>query len=186
MASTSDFRTGMILIIEDELFGISEFQHVKMGRGGAFVRTKLKNIKTGKVIERTFRAGEKVAEARVERRRMQYLYREGEQLVFMDNETYEQLSIEVNILASGVEFLKEGENVDILMHNDQPVSAEIPIFVNLIVASTEPGIKGDTVSGASKKAVLETGGVIQVPLFIEVGDRLKVDTRTGEYIERVK
>ncbi|MBN1998792.1 elongation factor P [candidate division KSB1 bacterium] len=186
MASTSDFRTGLVLILDGELFAIAEFQHVKMARGGAFVRTKLKNFKTGRVIERTFRSGEKVDEARIVRRRMQFLYREGEQLVVMDNETYDQVHIAADMLGTGIDFLKESENIDVLTHNDNPVGAEMPTFVVLTVASTAPGLRGDTVSGATKKAKLETGGSINVPLFVEEGDRLKVDTRTGEYIERVK
>ncbi len=186
MASTSDFRTGLVLILDGELFAISDFQHVKMARGGAFVRTKLKNFKTGRVMEKTFRSGEKVDEARIIRRQMQYLYREGEHLVVMDNETYEQVHIQAEMLGSGIDFLKEGDHIDVLTHNDNPVGAEMPTFVILTVATTEPGIKGDTVSGATKKAELETGGSINVPLFIEEGDKLKIDTRTGEYIERVK
>lgn len=186
MPSTSDFRTGLILILEGDLFSIVEFQHVKMGRGGAFVRTKLKNLQTGRVIEKTFRGGEKVDVARVERRTMQYLYREGDNLVLMDNETYEQISVPADMLQSGLDFLKEGETISVLMHGYTPVGIEMPTFVNLQIASTEPGVKGDTVSGATKKAVLETGGTVQVPLFLEEGDVVKVDTRTGEYIERVK
>jgi len=186
MASTSDFRTGLILIIDGNLFSITEFQHVKMGRGSAFVRTKLKNLKTGRVVEKTFRAGEKVDAARVERRKMQYLYREGDALVLMDNESYDQLSVETELLQSGLDFLKEGDTVDVLMHGDTPIGLEMPNFVVLEITSTEPGVKGDTVSGATKKAVLETGGSVQVPLFLEEGEKIKVDTRTGEYIERVK
>ncbi|NIA28619.1 MAG: elongation factor P [Calditrichaeota bacterium] len=186
MASTSDFRTGLILVIDGNLFSITEFQHVKMGRGSAFVRTKLKNYKTGRVVEKTFRAGEKVNAARVERRKMQYLYREGDALVLMDNESYDQLSVETELLQSGLDLLKEGDTVDVLMHGDTPIGLEMPNFVVLEITSTEPGVKGDTVSGATKKAVLETGGSVQVPLFLEEGEKIKVDTRTGEYIERVK
>jgi elongation factor P len=186
MVTTSDFRTGLILIIEKELYAITDFQHVKMARGGAFVRTKLKNVRSGRVIEKTFRSGEKVEDARVERRPMQYLYREGDQLVFMETESYEQVTIGIEFVGIAIDFLREGETLDVLVHNDTPISVELPIFVNLAVVSTEPGIKGDTVSGGSKKALLETGGSIQVPLFIEEGNVLKVDTRTGEYIERVK
>lgn len=186
MATTSDFRTGLIITFDDELYQIVDFQHVKMGRGGAFTRTKLKNFKTGRVAEKTFRSGEKVNEVRVDRRRMQYLYREGDHLVVMDNETFDQLSIHVDLVGNGLLYLREGETVDLLMHNDTPITAELPTFVNLKVTTTEPGIKGDTVSGATKRAVLESGGAILVPLFIEEGDVLRVDTRTGEYIERVK
>jgi elongation factor P len=186
MASTSDFRSSMILEIEGELWSIVDFQHVKIGRGGAFVRTKLKNIQSGRVLEKTFRSGEKVDEARVERRSMQYLYSEGEQLVVMDNETFEQLHVEAEMLGEGIKFLKEGEHISLLMYNDSPVGAEIPFFVELKVASTAPGFKGDTVSGTTKPAVLETGGKVQVPLFIEEGEIIKIDTRTGTYIERVR
>ncbi len=186
MASTSDFRTGLIIKIDGDLFTITEFQHVKMGRGSAFIRTKIKNLKTGKVLEKTFRSGEKVEDVRVERRMMQFLYREGEQLICMDNETYEQLGLEVHMLQPGSDFLKEGETISILMDGDTPIGAEMPNFVELKVAETEPGMKGDTVSGATKKAVMETGGSVQVPLFIEEGEMLKIDTRTGQYMERVK
>jgi len=186
MASTSDFRSGLIIKLDGELFTITEFQHVKMGRGGAFVRTKIKNLQTGKVLEKTFRSGEKVEDVRVERRQMQYLYREGDYLVCMDNSTYDQLNVNENLLQNGSEFLKEGDTVSILMDGDTPIGAEMPTFVVLKVVETDPGLKGDTVSGATKRAGLETGGNVQVPLFIEEGDLLKIDTRTGEYIERVK
>ncbi len=186
MASTSDFRTGMVLMIDGEYFSIVEFQHVKMGRGGAFVRTKLKNFKTDRVVEKTFRGGEKVDEARVERHKMQYLYQEADSLVLMDQETFDQLHVPVEMIGDNLAFLKEGEIVDVLMHGEIPLGVEIPTFVILQVTSTEPGVKGDTVSGATKKAVVETGGEIQVPLFLEEGTMVKVDTRTGEYIERVK
>ncbi|OGC05754.1 elongation factor P [candidate division KSB1 bacterium RBG_16_48_16] len=186
MASTSDFRSAMILKIEGELWSIVDFQHVKIGRGGAFVRTKLKNIQSGRVLEKTFRAGEKVDEARLERRSTQYLYREGEHLVVMDNETFEQIHLDAGLLDTSIKFLKEGENISLLMHNDSPVGAEIPFFVELKVVSTAPGFKGDTVSGTTKPAVLETGGKVQVPLFIEEGEIIRIDTRTGTYIERVR
>jgi len=186
MASTSDFRSGLIIKLEGDLYTIVEFQHVKIGRGGAFIRTKIKNLQTGKVLEKTFRSGEKVEDVRVERRQMQFLYKEGDMLICMDNESYEQLSVNVDLLQNGSEFLKEGDTVGILMNGDIPIGAEMPIFVVLKVNNTDPGLKGDTVSGATKRAVLETGGSVQVPLFIEEGDMLKIDTRTGEYIERVK
>jgi elongation factor P len=186
MASTSDFKTGFILLLEGELYLLVDFQHVKMGRGGAFVRTKLKNLKTGRVIERTFRSGEKVDEAQIDRRTMQYLYREGDQLVFMDVESFEQIPVAESLLQSGSDFLKESENVTVFLYNEMPIGAELPNFVNLTIASTEPGIRGDTVSGATKRAVLESGGSVQVPLFVEEGQMIRVDTRTGQYMERVK
>lgn len=186
MASTSDFRNGLVLRIDGNLFSITEFQHVKMGRGAAFVRSKLKNLQTGRVVERTFRGGEKVEDVRLERRNMQYLYREGENLVCMDNETYEQLSIPVEMLESGTDFLREGDPVEILMDGDNPIGIEIQTFVILKVVEAEPSFKGDTVSNTTKKVVVESGGSVQVPMFVDVGDKLKIDTRTSEYIERVK
>ena len=186
MASTSDFRSGLIIKLEGELYTITEFQHVKIGRGGAFMRTKIKNLQTGKVLEKTFRSGEKVEDVRVERRQMQYLYREGDFLICMDNSTYDQLNVNEKLIQNGSEFLKEGDAVSILMDGDTPIGAEMPTFVTLKVVNPDPGLKGDTVSGATKRAGLETGGNVQVPLFIEEGDMLKIDTRTGEYIERVK
>jgi elongation factor P len=185
MASTSDFRTGMILVLDNELWSIVEFQHVKMARGGAFVRTKLKNMQSGKVIEKSFRSGEKVKDARVERRQMQYLYPESDALVFMDTETFDQIPVE-NSMVENRQFLKEGDMVDILMYDEAPIGVELPTFVELKIVNTEPGVKGDTVSGATKSADLETGATVQVPLFIEEGTMVKVDTRTGEYMERVK
>jgi elongation factor P len=186
MASTSDFRNGLVLRIDGNLFSISEFQHVKMGRGAAFVRSKLKNLQTGRVVEKTFRSGEKVKDVRLERRNMQYLYREGENLVCMDNETYEQLSIPIEMLTSGTTFLREGDPVDILMDGINPIGVEIQTFVVLEVVEADPSFKGDTVSNATKKVVLESGGYVQAPMFVNVGDKVKIDTRTSEYIERVK
>ncbi len=185
MAATSDFRTGMILVLDNELWSIVEFQHVKMARGGAFVRTKLKNMQSGKVIEKSFRSGEKVKDARVERRQMQYLYSESDALVFMDTETFDQIPVD-NSMVDNRQFLKEGDMVDILMYEESPIGVELPTFVELKIVNTEPGVKGDTVSGATKSAELETGATVQVPLFIEEGTMVKVDTRTGEYMERVK
>lgn len=186
MASTADFKNGFVFVLEGELYSIVEFQHFKMGRGGAYVRTKLRNLKTSRVLERTFRSGDKVQEAELERRPMQFLYLDGENLMLMDNDTYEQLTVPAEMVASGTDFLKEGEKVTVLLHDEQPLGVELPNFVNLKVSSTEPGLRGDTVSGATKKAVLETGGVVLVPLFVEEGEVLKVDTRTATYIERVR
>jgi elongation factor P len=186
MVTTGDFRTGLIIKLDGELFSIVEFQHVKMARGAAFTRTKLKNMQTGRVLERTFRGSDKLEDVRVERRNMQYLYREGDNLVCMDNETYEQLTVDHNMMTPGTDFLKEGEQVSILMNGDIPVAAEMPFFVELEIVETDPGFKGDTVSGATKPATVETGGVVQVPLFIESGEKIKIDTRSSEYLERVK
>lgn len=186
MATTADFRNGMTLVINGDLYWIVEFLHVKPGKGGAFVRTKLKNVKTGRVIDRTFRAGEKIEEARLDRRSMQFLYSADEQLYFMDMETYEQISLDEKLVGDGVKFLKEGNSIDTLFWGDNPVGAEMPLFVELEVTSTIPGVKGDTASGGSKPATLETGAEVQVPLFIKEGEKVKIDTRTGEYLERVR
>jgi elongation factor P len=186
MADTSDFRNGLIIKFKNDLYSIVEFQHVKPGKGGAFVRTTLKNLKTGKVLDNTFRSGEKIEPVRVERKKYQYLYRESESLVCMDNETYEQIYVPVKSIGEGVNYLKENEEVEILFDGSDIVTVEIPIFINLKVVETEPGFRGDTATGAVKPATLETGTLINVPLFINEGDILKVDTRTGEYVERVK
>jgi len=186
MADTSDFRNGLIIKFKNDLYNIVEFQHVKPGKGGAFVRSTLKNLKTGRVLENTFRAGEKVEVVRVERRKYQYLYSDGDSLVCMDNETYEQINISKELISDGIRFLKESEQVEVLLNGSEIISVEIPIFINLKVIETEPGFKGDTATGAVKSAKLETGAQINVPLFINEGDILKVDTRTGEYSERVK
>ena len=186
MADTSDFRNGLIIKFKNDLYSIVEFQHVKPGKGGAFVRSTLKNLRTGRVLENTFRAGEKVEVVRVERRKYQYLYSEGDMLVCMDSETYEQINISKELFSEGLKFLKESEEVEILFNGSEIISVEIPIFINLKVVVTEPGFRGDTATGAMKPARLETGAQINVPLFINEGDVLKVDTRTGEYSERVK
>jgi elongation factor P len=186
MADTSDFRNGLIIKFKNELYTITEFQHVKPGKGGAFVRTTLKNLKTGRVLENTFRSGESVDVVRVERKKYQYLYREGSFLVCMDNETYEQINIPIEYFGDGVDYLKESEEVEILFNKDEIINVEIPIFVYLRVIETEPGFRGDTATGANKPAKLETGASVNVPLFINVEDVLKIDTRIGEYVERVK
>jgi len=187
MADTSDFRNGLIIKFKGDPYVITEFLHVKPGKGGAFVRTTLKNMRTGKVLENTFRSGENVEIVRVERRKYQFLYKESAGLVLMDNETYEQITVQEDHFGEGVNYLKEGEEVELLVDNqDQIISAEVPIFVTLKVKETEPGFKGDTANTALKPAILETGAKVQVPLFINEGDILKIDTRTGEYVERVK
>jgi len=186
MADTSDFRTGLIIKFKNDLYTLVEFQHVKPGKGGAFVRSTLKNLKNGKVIDNTFRAGEGIDIVRVERRKYQYLFREGDFLVCMDNDTYDQINIPKELFGSGVDYLKESEEVEILFNGSEIINVEIPIFVNLKVTETEPGFRGDTATGANKPATLETGATVNVPLFINVGDMLRVDTRIGGYVERVK
>jgi elongation factor P len=186
MADTSDFRNGLIIKFKNDLYSIVEFQHVKPGKGGAFVRTTVKNLRTGKVLDNTFRSGESVDIVRVERRRYQYLFREGDFLVCMDNETYEQINVPIEYFGEGLKFLKESEEVEILFNGNEIINVEPPIFAYLKVTSTEPGFKGNTATGALKPATVETGSLVNVPLFIDVGDVLKVDTRSGEYVERVK
>ncbi|MCK4591338.1 MAG: elongation factor P [Candidatus Latescibacteria bacterium] len=184
MATTANFRNGMAIQLEGQLFTIVEFQHVKPGKGGAFVRTKLKNVKTKAVLDRTFRAGEKVEEIRLERKQMQYLYHTGGICYFMDSETYDQLPISVEEIDEARELLKEGETVTVITWKNSPLGIELPIFVNLKVVETAPGVKGDTASGGTKPATLEPGVVIQVPLFIKTGNTVRIDTRTASYIER--
>lgn len=183
---TSDFRNGLSIIYDNEIFTIIEFQHVKPGKGGAFVRTKLRNIKTGATIDKTFRAGEKMEQARVERRPMQYLYRQDDEYYLMDPTTYDQISVPASAFGDAVKYLKDGMDVTVVDCDGTIIAAEVPFFVELEVAETDPGVRGDTASGGSKPATLETGAVIQVPFFINVGDRVKVDTRIDAYLERVK
>lgn len=187
MATTADFRNGLCLEINNELFTIVEFQHVKPGKGGAFVRTKLKNLKTGKVLANTFNAGVKVNVARVERRPYQFLYKDDLGYHFMHVHTFEQVTVEEHIINSP-EFLKEGQEVDIIYHADTetPLNCDLPPFVELEVTYTEPGVRGDTATNTLKAATVETGAVVNVPLFIETGERIKIDTRSKEYSERVK
>jgi elongation factor P len=186
MADTSDFRNGLIIKFKNDLYTIVEFQHVKPGKGGAFVRTLLKNLRTGKVLDNTFRSGEGIETVKVERKKYQYLYRDADFLVCMDNENYEQINVPVQSIGDGVNYLKENEEVEILFNKDDIINVEIPIFVNLRVVETEPGFRGDTATGALKSAKLETGATVNVPLFINENDLLRVDTRTGGYVERVK
>ncbi|MGQ9688761.1 MAG: elongation factor P [Desulfobaccales bacterium] len=186
MYSTADFKKGLKIEIDGAPYVIVDFLHVKPGKGGAFVRTKIKNLVTGKVLDQTFRSGERVKRPDLVEREMQFLYREGDTFHLMDNETFEQIILTAEQLGDAVDFLTENLTVKVLVFNRQPVAVELPTFVELTVAQTEPGVKGDTASGGSKPATLETGAVIQVPLFINEGDRVKVDTRTGAYIERAK
>jgi elongation factor P len=182
--STNDLKNGMALDLPEGLMTVVEFQHVKPGKGGAFVRTKLKNVRTGAVLDRTFRADEKVQHAVIDKREMQYLYREGSDYVFMDNESYDQLHVTAGTLGDATNYLKEGDAAVLPMYQGEIVGVDLPAAVELAVTDTEPGIQGDRVSGARKPATLETGLVVQVPLFVEVGEKLKVDTRTGEYLAR--
>ena len=185
MADTSDFRNGLIMRMEGRLYAIVEFQHVKPGKGGAFVRTKLKKIPEGAVIDKTFRAGEKIDTVRVERHTYQYLYRNDDLYYVMDLETYNQFPLAKELLEDLLPYLKESMEISVLLDGETPIAAELPTFVELEVTETEPGLRGDTAQGGSKPAKLETGATVTVPLFIELGDVLKVDTRTGKYIERV-
>jgi elongation factor P len=182
--STNDLKNGMGLNLPEGLMTVVEFQHVKPGKGGAFVRTKLKNFRTGAVIDKTFRADEKIPLAMIDKREMQYLYREGSALVFMDNDTYDQLHVQADALGEAVRYLKEGDSAILPVYESEVVGVELPAAVELTVAETEPGVQGDRVSGARKPATLETGLVVQVPLFIEPGEAVKVDTRSGEYLAR--
>jgi elongation factor P len=182
---TSQFRNGLKIELEGEPFVIVFFQHVKPGKGGAFVRTKVKNLKNGRVLDRRFRSGERVELAEVEDRKMQFLYQDGEQLVFMDAETFEQIPFSLEQVGDARKYLKETVDVDVLFWRGQPIDIELPAFVEVNVSHCEPGMKGDTASGATKPATLETGATLQVPLFIKEGERIRVDTRSGEYVERV-
>ena len=186
MPSTSDFRPGLVIKFNNELWTIIEFQHVNPGNWRAFVRTKLKNIKSGKVIENRFRAGEAIEIIRIERKEFQFLYRDGTGCVFMDKDNYEQLSVSEEQIGDGAKFLKDGESVDILFNGTEITGIELPITVELKVVETVPGVRGDSANAGTKPAQVETGATVNVPLFINEGDLLKIDTRTGEYIERVK
>ncbi len=182
---TAQFRNGLKIELDGNPFVITYFQHVKPGKGGAFVRTKVKNLLNGKVLERTFRSGEKIEEPDVEDRKMQYLYLDGSDLVFMDTTTFEQTPISQDVVGEGRMFLKENTEVSVLFWRGEAVNIELPAFVQAKVTKSDPGLKGDTSSGASKPATIETGAVIQVPLFIKEGDVIRVDTRSREYVERV-
>ena len=185
MISVNDLKTGLTLQFDNGLWSVVEFLHVKPGKGAAFVRTKLKNVETGQVVERTFRAGEKVAKAMLDRREMQYLYKEGSDLVMMDLESYEQLPVPIDRVGDSVKYLKENATVQILMHDGSIIGVDIPNFVELEVIDTPPAEKGNTAQGGSKPATLDGGAVVQVPFFIQVGDVLRIDTRTNEYLDRV-
>ncbi|HJE92178.1 MAG TPA: elongation factor P [Dietzia timorensis] len=185
MASTADFKNGLVLKEDNELWQIVEFQHVKPGKGPAFVRTKQKNVVSGKTIDKTYNAGVKVETATVDRRDMQYLYRDGEDYVLMDSETFDQINVTPTVMGDGARFLLENETVQVSMHEGLPLFAEMPVAVNLVVEQTDPGLQGDRSTGGTKPATLETGAEVQVPLFINTGDKLRIDTRDGSYLSRV-
>jgi len=182
---TSQFRNGLKIELDGEPFVMTYFQHVKPGKGGAFVRTKVKNLKSGRVLDRTFRSGEKIDEADVEEKTMQYLYADGDSLVFMDNQTYDQLPFSRETVGDDIQFLKENLEVQVVFWRGQPITLDLPQFIEAVITQTDPGMKGDTASGATKPATLETGATINVPLFIKEGETVRVDTRSCEYIERV-
>ena len=185
MVSAGDFRNGVTLEMDGNIYQIIEFQHVKPGKGAAFVRTKLKNIINGGVVEKTFRPTEKFPTARIDRVEMQYLYNDGDLYYFMNTENYDQIALNNETIGDALKFVKENEMVKVCSHNGNVFAVEAPLFVELEVTETEPGFKGDTATGATKPATVETGAVVCVPLFVETGDKLKIDTRTGEYLSRV-
>jgi elongation factor P len=183
--STADFRTGLTIETGGEIYTIVEFQHVKPGKGGAFVRTKLRNLRTGAVTDKTFRAGERMEQAMIERRPMQFLYRGGEEFVFMDMETFEQIALSQASVGEGASYLKPDLEVSVISYQEETLGLELPNSVELTVTRTDPGLRGDTATGGSKPATLESGATVAVPLFINEGDVVRVDTRTGKYLERV-
>ncbi|SES86915.1 elongation factor P [[Clostridium] polysaccharolyticum] len=185
MVSAGDFRNGLTIEYDNNVYQIIEFQHVKPGKGAAFVRTKLKNIKNGGVVEKTFRPTEKCPQAHIEKKDMQYLYSDGELYNFMDVETFDQIALNEDSIGDSLKFVKENEMVKMLSHNGEVFAIEPPLFVELEITDTEPGFKGDTATGATKPATVETGASVLVPLFVETGDRISIDTRTGEYLKRV-
>lgn len=185
MVSAGDFRNGLTIEMDNNVYQIIEFQHVKPGKGAAFVRTKLKNIKSGGVVEKTFRPTEKYPQAHIERSDMQYLYSDGELYHFMNVDTYDQIALNEEAIGDSLKFVKENEMVKMLSHSGQVFAIEPPLFVELVITETEPGFKGDTAQGASKPAIVETGATVYVPLFVEQGDKISIDTRSGEYMKRV-
>lgn len=185
MISAGDFRNGITIEYENSIYQIIEFQHVKPGKGAAFVRTKLKNIISGGVVEKTFRPTEKCPQARIDRKDMQYLYEDGDLYYFMDTESYDQVGLNADKVGDSLKFVKENEMVKVCSHNGNVFEIEPPLFVELTITDTEPGFKGDTATGASKPATVETGATVSVPLFVNTGDVIKIDTRTGEYLSRV-
>lgn len=185
MISTNDLKTGVTIELDGNVWAVVEFLHVKPGKGAAFVRTKLKNAETGNVMEKTFRAGEKLPKATLDRREMQFLYKTGDEFVFMDNESFDQISFTKEQIGENVKYLKDGMNINILKHNERIIGIDIPNFVELEVTDTPPGEKGNTATGGTKPATLETGAVVNVPFFVNNGDKIRVDTRTNSYLDRV-
>jgi elongation factor P len=185
MASTNDIKNGTVLSIDGQLWNVIEFQHVKPGKGGAFVRTKIKNVRTGKLVDRTFNAGAKIETANVDRRDFQYLYKDGDDFVFMDTTDYDQLTVPGTIVGDAANFMLEQQMATIALTDDEPLYVELPASVTLEITYTEPGLQGDRSTGGTKPATVETGYEIQVPLFLEIGTKVKVDTRTGDYLGRV-
>ena len=183
---TSDFRNGVSILMDGDIYTITDFQHVKPGKGGAFVRSTLKNIRTGRSVDKTWRAGEKMEQAFLERKPMQYLYNDGSDYFLMDPETFDQISVRKEQIGDGVKYLKENMELSVLTHRDQIIGIEIPNFVELEVTETAGSEKGDTASGGGKPATVETGAVVTVPFFVKIGDRIKIDTRNDQYLERVK
>lgn len=186
MATSNDFRRGMVLDIDGRYYQITEFQHVNPGKGAAFVRSKMKDVIHGRVIERTWRAGEKVTEVRLERRVYQLLYHTDDSYTVMDPGTYEQIDLSVELVGNAAGFLTDNSQVDVLFVGEKPIMVEAPNFVELLITKSDPGLKGDTATGGTKPATLETGVVVQVPLFVKEGEKIRIDTRTGQYMERVK
>ena len=185
MISTNDFRTGQTIESEGGVWMVVDFQHVKPGKGAAFVRARLKNVMTGNVNETTFRAGEKLPKAQIEYREMQYLYESGGEYMFMDQTSYEQVSLSTDLLGDALKYLKENMVIGVQFYAGAPIGVELPNFVELVIVETDPGLRGDTASGGTKPAKLETGAVVQVPLFVQEGEKIRVDTRTHQYLERV-
>ena len=185
MVTAGDFRNGLTIELEGNVYQVIEFQHVKPGKGAAFVRTKLKNIKNGGVVEKTFRPTEKCPQAHIERQEMQYLYSDGELFHFMNTETFDQIALNADAIGDSLKFVKENEMVKMVSHNGEVFAVEPPLFVELLITECEPGVKGDTATGATKPCVVETGATLYVPLFVIQGDTIKIDTRTGEYLSRV-
>ncbi len=186
MATTADIKNGVVILHKDKRMKVIEFQHVKPGKGGAFVRTKLKDLLTGKIIDHTFNAGARIVYVRIEAKKMQYLYEDGDSFYFMDNDTYEQITVSESVVSESKNFMIAGMNVELLFDGSEVLDVRIPLHVNLKVTETEPGFKGNTATGATKPATVETGYTLQVPLFIDTDDILRIDTRSGEYIERAK
>lgn len=186
MIDTSDFRNGISILQDNEVYTLVEFQHVKPGKGPAFVRTRLKNLRTGAVTERTFRAGEKMEQAILDRAKMSFLYNQGDEYVFMDMESFDQVEISAAAIGPQVKYLKDGSEVEVCSHSGRVLAVELPLAMEFEVTETDPGLRGDTASGGSKPATVETGAVVNVPLFINIGDRIRVDTRSDAYLERAK